>query len=368
MKSIHVPVPNNAYDMLFGADVLARLPDEIERRELGDALFVAIDENVNRLHGDRVRAALDGRFRRVTYDALPAGESAKTLDQISRLYTRMLDEGFGRDMLAVAVGGGATGDSAGFAAATFMRGVNLVHVPTTVLSMVDSSIGGKTGVNFSGAKNVVGAFHQPKLVFADVRFLDTLPDDEIDAGAGEIAKYAFIADEGFFDLLIDRYDAFFRRDADFLIDALLKAAAVKAAVVAEDEKERGLRKLLNLGHTFGHAFESALDFRVKHGHAVAAGILAALALSRRLGFTTAETELRLRALPLHVRIPDEIADVDPYVALEATRLDKKNMRGKTRFVLPVDIGVTLPEVEAADDDVVEAILDMKTVLKKRQTI
>jgi 3-dehydroquinate synthase len=368
MKTVHVPVPGHAYDALFGADVLERLPEEIERREIGDALFVVLDENVDRLHGDRVRAALDGRFRRVVYETLPAGESAKTLEQTSRLYSRMLDEGFGRDMLTVAVGGGATGDSAGFAAATFMRGVNLVHVPTTVLSMVDSSIGGKTGVNFAGAKNVVGSFHQPKLVFADVKFLDTLPDDEIDAGAGEIAKYAFIADKSFFDLLIDRHDAFFQRDADFLIDALSKAASVKAAVVAEDEKERGLRKLLNLGHTFGHAFESALEFRVKHGHAVAAGVVAALALSRRLGITTAETELRLRELPLRVNIPNEIAEVDPYVALEATRLDKKNMRGATRFVLPVDIGVTLPEVEVEDDDVVEAILDMKTVLNNRQTI
>ncbi len=270
------------------------------------------------------------------------GESYKTLATLSRILDVAVANRLARDSTVVALGGGVVGDMAGFAAACYQRGVDFVQVPTTLLAQVDSSVGGKTGVNHPGGKNLIGAFHQPIAVIADTDTLATLPPRELRAGLAEVIKYGLIHDAAFFDWLEVNIDRLLAGNAEALTHAIRRSCEVKAEIVGKDERERGDRALLNLGHTFGHAIEAATGYATwLHGEAVGAGMLMAAAMSRECGYLSDADVARLRALLNRVGLPIAAPDVSPAAALEHMKIDKKVKAGRMRFVLLKRIGAAV---------------------------
>jgi 3-dehydroquinate synthase len=304
----------------------------------GSQVLLVSNDTVAPLYMAAVETALAGLdCHRVI---LPDGEQYKTLDTLNTIFDALLTERLGRDVTLVALGGGVVGDMAGFAAACYQRGVDFIQVPTTLLAQVDSSVGGKTGVNHPLGKNMIGAFHQPRAVLADTDTLRTLPDRELSAGLAEVVKYGLIRDAAFFDWLEANRERLLARDADALAEAIERSCRNKAEVVAADEREAGQRALLNLGHTFGHAIEAGLGYGAwLHGEAVAAGMVLAAELSARLGWLAPDDVARTRALLAAFHLP-----VDPPRELSADRwlalmaVDKKVQAGRLRLVLLRAIG------------------------------
>ena len=294
-------------------------------------VLIVTDENVASLH----LAMLQSLLPHATSLVLPAGEPAKTIATVERIWTRLAEPGYGRDTILVALGGGVIGDMTGFAAACWMRGVDYVQLPTTLLAQVDAAIGGKTGVNLAAGKNLVGAFHQPLAVFADTRTLASVPVREFTAGIAEIVKAALIADSALFDWLSDNIEALRAQENTALVHAIGRSCAIKAAIVSDDEHEHGRRMLLNLGHTFAHALENITGYqRFLHGEAVAIGLVLAAECSERHAGLAAAVRARLvrllEAAGLPVRVPD---DIDREALLLAMRLDKKHRQARWRLVL-----------------------------------
>jgi 3-dehydroquinate synthase len=337
MRTLTVDLGERAYPIFIGTGLLGQ-PDLLQPYVRGQQVMVVTNESVGPLYLEPVLAALDGK--RVASVVLPDGEQFKTLEVLDRIYTALLEQRFDRRCTLVALGGGVVGDMAGYAAASYQRGVNFVQVPTTLLSQVDSSVGGKTGVNHPLGKNMIGAFHQPQCVIADTRTLDTLPDRELAAGLAEVIKYGLINDLPFFEWLEGAMPRLVAREPEALAEAIERSCADKAAIVAADEREAGQRALLNLGHTFGHAIETGMGYgEWLHGEAVAAGMCMAAALSAELGWLdTAQVE-RIRRVIAAAGLP-----VDPPSGIGTDRwrdlmaVDKKVMDGQLRLVLLRDIG------------------------------
>jgi 3-dehydroquinate synthase len=288
---------------------------------------------------------------------LPAGEAHKTLDSAAQIFSALAELQASRDACVIALGGGVIGDLAGFAAACWMRGIAFVQMPTTLLAMVDSSVGGKTGVDLPQGKNLVGAFHQPRAVIADTATLATLPDRELRAGFAEVIKYGALGDADFFAWLEKNADALLARDPDTLAEAIAHCCAQKAGVVARDETELGERALLNFGHTFGHALETVCGYgKLLHGEAVAIGMHLAARLSARLGMSAAADTARLHDLLVHFGLPTAIpAGTDADALLAAMRLDKKNASGRLRLILWRGVG--LAEIaENVDEAAIRSVL------------
>ncbi len=289
--------------------------------------------------------------RRVVRVDLPDGEQHKTLATVQRVLDVLVANRFGRDALIVALGGGVVGDTAGFTAACYQRGIAFLQVPTTLLAQVDSSVGGKTGVNHPGGKNLIGAFHQPTAVLADTATLATLPDRELRAGLAEVIKYGLIRDPDFFAWLEQNLEALLARDDAALVHAIRRSCEIKAQIVSRDEREQGERALLNLGHTFGHAIEAATHYQTwLHGEAVAAGMLLAVRMSARMGWCPARQVGRLEALLQRAGLPTDIAALDAAELRALMQIDKKVAAGRIRLVLLRDIGdatVTADYPEAA---------------------
>lgn len=360
-KHVHkIPVtnPELLHDILITEDNLEQLIAIINERKLHRNIFLAVDSNVRRLYETTFNSLLNEEFDKVLVHTISEGEESKTFPVIQHMYSTLLDNQFGRDTLIIAAGGGVTGDAAGFAAATYMRGVQLVHLPTTVLAAVDSSIGGKSGVNFYGRKNIVGAFHQPEFVFIDTSFYQTLPKAELTSGLGEIIKYGFLSDTQFYDYIRDNINEYYRLDKDFINSVVFHSARLKADIVCQDVKETGTRKLLNLGHTFAHAMEPELDFAVSHGEAVIAGIIAALFLSVNLGLLAEDDAEKLLDLPLRIPLDTSFKNICFDNVYHNMFSDKKNRNGKLQFVLPLSIGETAINVEAPREQVYSALESM----------
>jgi 3-dehydroquinate synthase len=318
--------------------------------------MIVTNETVGPLYLERVRTALDGY--RVAEVVLPDGEQYKTLQVLDHIYTALLEQRFDRRCTLVALGGGVVGDMAGYAAASYQRGVNFIQVPTTLLSQVDSSVGGKTGVNHPLGKNMIGAFHQPQCVIADTSTLDTLPDRELSAGLAEVIKYGLINDADFFAWLEQNMARLVGRDPSALVYAIERSCADKAAVVAADEREAGQRALLNLGHTFGHAIETGMGYGSwLHGEAVGAGMCMAAAMSARLGWLRPEQVDRVQALVAAAGLPVKPpAEVTPERFLELMAVDKKVLDGQLRLVLMRDVGESVISAEF-DTDTLRQTLD-----------
>lgn len=343
------------YDVRIGAGVLDALGARmhgVPSLEQAERVLVVTDENVAPLYRDRARESLASAGFRVSDIVVPAGEDTKSVEVASEIWEAMAQLALGRDCAVVALGGGVVGDLAGFVASTYMRGVTLVQAPTTLLSMVDSSVGGKTGVNLTAGKNLVGTFKQPAYVCADTGALYTLPEREWACGCAEVAKSAVIDSDEFFFWLADSAEALARRDEGVVAEAIARSVVFKANVVAEDETEsKGVRECLNYGHTLGHAIEALAGFGTfSHGEAVAEGMRFAMRLGAACVGTPTDVVLAQDELLDNLGLPALSWSAEPESVLDAMKGDKKVRGGRLRFVLPREVG--LWEVVEIDDETV----------------
>jgi 3-dehydroquinate synthase len=336
VQTLHVDVGHSRYPITIGPGLLGDAT--LLRAQIGGHdLLVVTDTTVAPLYLGRLRAALGDR--RIADCVLPDGERHKTLSTAARVFDALVEAKLNRDVTVLALGGGVVGDIAGFAAACYQRGVGYVQLPTTLLAQVDSSVGGKTGVNHPGGKNLIGAFYQPLAVVADTETLETLPDRELRAGLAEVIKYGCIWDPLLFDWLEEHIVALTRRDPGALAHAIGQSCAIKAAVVARDERESNVRAILNFGHTFGHAIESATAYeRYLHGEAVALGMLIAADLSQRLGLIDRIAFQRVENLLARAGLPVESPRIGAARAFELMQMDKKVLAGAVRLVLLEELG------------------------------
>ncbi len=338
MKTLNVDLGERSYPIFIGSDLLEN--SELVSPFLEKSRAVVVTNSVVApLYLEKIKRLLGSRYDSSVI--LPDGEQYKNLDSVGLIYEHLLRGKYDRKTVLIALGGGVVGDITGFAAATFQRGIRFIQIPTTVLALVDSSVGGKTGVNHSLGKNMIGSFHQPQCVIADMAFLNTLPRREIRAGFAEVLKYGLIGNADFFDWLIFNSQALLDLDYDYLCETVHICCKAKAEVVSADEKESGKRALLNLGHTFGHAIETATGYgKLLHGEAVAIGMVMAADLSRRLGMLNSSAAPEIRnALENEFGfsvIPPASISANKY--MELMRSDKKVEQGKIKFILLKAIG------------------------------
>jgi 3-dehydroquinate synthase len=336
---VPIALGDRSYDIMIGEQLLAD-PRSYEGIAQGTAAVLVSNATVLGLHGAGVRSALESRFPRLLVVELPDGEAHKNWVSLDMIFDRLLAEGCDRKTVIFALGGGVVGDVAGFAAACYLRGVPFVQLPTTLLAQVDSSVGGKTAINHPRGKNMVGAFYQPERVLCDLSVIDTLPARELSAGLAEVIKYGPIADAQFLEWIESHLEQLLARERAALAHAVQRSCEIKAAVVAADERETGLRAILNFGHTFGHAIEAGLGYgQWLHGEAVGCGMVMASDLSVRLGLMPAGFVDRMHALcqraGLPVRAP-ALGGADHW--LDLMRVDKKTEGGALRFVVIEAIG------------------------------
>ncbi len=332
-QSVTVATPGHAYDILIGSGLLADAAAWAGLPAAAQAVVVS-NPMVHGLHGPALMRALAPHYPQLSTVLLPDGEQYKTAASLELIYDHLLARGCDRRTVLVALGGGVVGDITGFAAATYMRGVPFVQVPTTLLAQVDSSVGGKTAINHPRGKNMIGAFHQPVRVVCDLDTLATLPSRELRAGLAEVIKYGPIADTAFLDWLDDQLEALLQGDPAALAHAVQRSCEIKAAVVGSDEREAGLRAILNFGHTFGHAIEAGLGYgQWLHGEAVACGMVMGARLSARLGLVEPAYAQRLRDLIARAGLPVQAPALPLPRWFELMRLDKKAQGGEIRFVV-----------------------------------
>ena len=341
MIKVKIELGKNSYDIYIGSGLLPRVGLWLKEKNFSGKAVIITDTIVRGLYTDVLERSLANAGFSVTVLEVPPGEEQKSLATAGGLYQKLAEAFIERTSPILALGGGVIGDLAGFVAATYMRGVPLVQVPTTLLAMADSSIGGKTGVDHGALKNMIGAFYQPSLVVADVDTLKTLPREELSNGMAEVIKHAAIKDRGFFTFLEENMELAVSLNPKILGNILEKNVRIKASVVEADEKESDLRRILNYGHTIGHAVEAVTDFKIKHGQAVAIGMVAAAKISQRLGILQEQDAIKLEAVigqaGLPVRLPQLNLD-EKEKLLDIIRHDKKVLDGKIRFVLLKSLG------------------------------
>ncbi|WP_062638228.1 3-dehydroquinate synthase [Caballeronia arationis] len=354
MITVNVELGERAYPIHIGADLIGRT-ELFAPHIAGSSVAIVTNSTVDPLYGETLRAALAPLGKKVTTVVLPDGEAHKNWETLNQIFDSLLTERADRKTTLIALGGGVVGDMTGFAAACYMRGVPFIQVPTTLLSQVDSSVGGKTGINHPLGKNMIGAFYQPQAVIADIGVLRSLPQRELAAGLAEVIKTGAIADAEFFQWIEANIDALNRRDPEALAHAVKRSCEIKASVVAADEREGGLRAILNFGHTFGHAIEAGLGYgEWLHGEAVGCGMVMAGDLSVRLGKLDEASRRRLvdviSAAKLPVRAP--VLGADRYIDL--MKVDKKAEAGEIKFILLTRFGDT--QITNAPDEAVRATL------------
>ena len=338
---LQVEVPGASYPVIVGRQTIEGLPAAMAGVGSGPVALLT-DWNVGLLYGDRVEGVLRAAGRDVIRHTFAAGESAKDVGAVLQALDALLDRAWPRDGVVVALGGGVVGDMAGLVAALALRGVALVQVPTTLLAMVDSSVGGKVGVNHRSGKNRIGAFHQPKLVYVDLAFLDTLPDRELRAGLAEAVKSAALGDRVLLERIEEGADRALSREPALLAEIVLSCCRFKAAVVAQDERESGLRKILNFGHNLGHAVEAAAGYGVlRHGEAVAIGMVAASALGARFGVGDVALGRRIEAALVGLGLPTMVPPLARDALVQAMNSDKKVASGRLTWVFLKEIGAAV---------------------------
>lgn len=328
-----------AYAVCIGAGAWSTLPDVLARRAPAHRYAVIADSTVAGLYADRVLGLLGAAGVAADHFLFPAGEENKNRAEWARLSDALLAAGYGRDAVVLALGGGVAGDLAGFVAATFMRGIPVVQLPTSLLAMVDASVGGKTGVDTPAGKNLIGAFHPPRAVLADVTALGTLPLEQLRSGLAEAVKHGAIADAAHLAWIEGAAERLLHAEPQALTELIVRSVGIKAAVVARDEREAGPRKTLNFGHTLGHAVEMLSGFRLLHGEAVAIGMVAEARLGEQLGHTAAGTADRLARLLRRLGLPTNLPpEFTPRQVLAATRTDKKARAGRVEYALLRGVG------------------------------
>lgn len=338
MKKIRVKLAQRGYNVHIGAGMLSETGQVLKELGFGDKAVIITDPVIRDLYANSLKQSLAGRGFKCTILEVPAGETSKSLDCAGRLYEELTEFGAERQTPIIAFGGGVIGDLSGFVAATYMRGVPLVQIPTTLLAQVDSSIGGKVAVNHGNLKNKIGAFYQPRVVITDIDTLETLPPAEIASGLGEVVKYAVIKDEPFFTQLESNMDKILALDKKVLEDTVATCVQIKAGVVENDEKDLGLRNILNFGHTVGHGVETVSVYGIAHGQAVSIGMMAAAGIAFEMGVFQFKQLIRMRKLLKAAGLMTAMPPVDIKKVIEAMKHDKKVQGGKIRFVLPRAIG------------------------------
>lgn len=354
MKTLTVELAERSYPIYIGQELLSR-PELYSQHIRGKQVLIVTNTTVAPLYLETVEAALTDYT--VESVILPDGEEYKTLQTLDLIMTALLEKRLDRSVTLIALGGGVIGDMTGFAAACYQRGVDFIQIPTTLLSQVDSSVGGKTAVNHPLGKNMIGAFYQPRCVIADIDTLNTLDDQQLSAGLAEVIKYGILGNKTFFEWQEEQMENLIARDPDALSYAIERSCQDKADVVTQDERESGVRALLNLGHTFGHAIESGMGYgQWLHGEAVAVGMVMAMDLSERSGWVTKEDTQRVISLIEQANLPTKApAELSVETMLDLMSVDKKASQGMIRFVLTKSIGETVMTSDYDKDLLVETL-------------
>lgn len=355
MRKIEITLSEKNYDVLIGTNCFAKISSEIKKRKLFKNILIVCDFNFYKSNAEYINDAFNNADFNYSILKLNVNEKSKTIISVLKIYDVLLKKKFGRDTLIVAIGGGIIGDVAGYAAATFMRGVQLVHIPTTLLADVDSSIGGKTGVNYGKAKNIVGAFYQPKFVLIDSNFLSTLPKEELICGLGEVAKYAFLISKTFQTYFVKYFNKLIELDKRVVEKIIYESVKFKGSVVSEDEFESGLRQILNFGHTFSHAIEIEQKHKIKHGEAVVIGIASALYLSEKMNILNQNKFSELLKIISPFTDLITVKKYNPENIYKVMFSDKKNRANKIKFVLIKNIGEIVLGIEADKKHVIDSI-------------
>lgn len=346
------------YDIVF-TDSFELLVDELKAFDVENRRVAVIaDSNTSALFGDTVIQLLEGHCMQTLLYSFPAGESNKTLDTVRDIYKALIEAKFDRKDLLIALGGGVVGDVTGFVAATYLRGVDFIQIPTTMIAQSDSSIGGKTGVDFDGYKNMVGAFYMPKLVYMNVATLKKLDDRQFYAGFAEVMKHGLIKDAIFYEWLLDNMYEIHDRNEAVLEEMIMRSCTVKKLVVEKDPTEKGDRALLNFGHTIGHAIEKAMNFEMVHGECIALGMVAAAYISWKHNWLSMEEYYEVRDMFVPFNLPISIDSIDPEEILKLTKSDKKMEGTQIKFVLLKKVGKAVIDKTVTDDEILDAIREI----------
>lgn len=356
METIQVELGTRSYPILIGQDILGELPAMVTATGTAGVIALVTDSTVVPLYAERIETLLRDVGRTVVRCVMPAGESNKRLTQVEAFIGEFLQGGLDRASLVIALGGGVVGDTAGYAAAAFMRGIPFIQIPTTIVAQVDSSVGGKTGVNHALGKNIIGAFHQPEGVLIDMTMLNSLPPRELRAGLAEVIKHGVIADEALFAHMEANVDAILACDLDALVVPVKRSCEIKAAIVSADETEQGLRANLNYGHTFGHGIEAVTEYKhFLHGEAIALGMCAAGALALELNLVDNAFVERQRDCIAAYGLPVNWNELPVDETLAAMKHDKKVRAGKMKFVVADRMGHVLHRTDVTEDQARSAL-------------
>ncbi|MCH5249629.1 MAG: 3-dehydroquinate synthase [Lachnospiraceae bacterium] len=343
------------YDIVFASDYSGLL-EELQDFNINERRVAIIaDSNTASLYGEEIKSLLDGNCKKVILHSFPAGEENKTLDTVKNIYKTLIEEKYDRKDLLLALGGGVVGDITGYAASTYLRGIDFIQLPTTLLAQVDSGIGGKTGVDFDGYKNMVGAFYMPKLVYMNIGALKTLDERQFFSGFAEVMKHGLIKDASFYEWLLENMYEIQDRDPDILEEMVMQSCNIKKLVVEKDPKELGDRALLNFGHTIGHAIEKAKNFEMLHGECVALGAVAAAFISWKHNWLSMDEYYEIRDMFVPFNLPISIDDINPEEIVTLTKSDKKMAAGQIKFVLLKKIGKAVIDMNVTDEDILNAV-------------
>ena len=346
------------YDIVFSQG-FDELPAELEALEIENRrVCIFTDSIVKPLYANTIAEILKDRCKKAVIFCFPAGEQNKTLDTVKEAYTFLIKEEFDRKDLLIALGGGVVGDMTGYTAATYLRGIDFIQIPTTLLAQADSSIGGKTGVDFDGYKNMVGAFHMPRLVYMNVSVLKTLDERQYFSGFAEIMKHGLIRDQLFYEWLLEHMYEICDREPSILEEMVIKSSSIKKMIVEKDPTEKGERALLNFGHTIGHAIEKARNFELLHGECVALGCVAAAYISWKHQLLTMDEYYEIRDMFVPFNLPISVEGINPEEILALTRSDKKMSGGQIKFILLKKVGKAVIDTTVTGEDILNAVKEI----------
>lgn len=346
------------YDIIFSQS-FQDLAIELEALGIKERrICIITDSIVEKLYAEEVAGLIKDKCKKTVIFSFPSGEASKTLDTVQQAYTFLIKEDFDRKDILIALGGGVVGDLTGFIAATYLRGIDFIQIPTTLLAQADSSIGGKTGVDLDGYKNMVGAFYMPKLVYMNVSTLKTLEERQYFSGFAEIMKHGLIRDHIFYVWLLENMYEICDRDPNILEEMVIRSSNIKKMIVEKDPKEQGERALLNFGHTIGHALEKAKNFELYHGECVALGCVAAAYISWKHELLTMDEYYEIRDMLVPFNLPISIDHIDPEEILRLTKSDKKMEAGQIKFILLKKVGKAVIDTSVTDEDIRNAIQEI----------
>jgi len=355
LKKININLPLKNYNVYLGKDVFIQLPKLLGKENITNKILIVIDSNVKKYYYDLIKSSFVKSDLHIKYVTINSSEKNKSFETLQKIHSQLIKNNFGRDSVLIAIGGGIVGDIAGFAASTYMRGIKYIQIPTTLLAAVDSSVGGKTGINFQNTKNIIGTFYQPEFVLIDTDFFNTLPEEEMMCGLGEIIKYCYLTSNVFYSFVTKNISNILTNDTKVIHKVITESIKFKGSVVEADEKESGIRKVLNLGHTFAHAYEVDQNHNLKHGQAVIVGITSALYLSQMLNLINEEQFKKFLNLQLMFDKKIKLKNVNKQKIVRIMERDKKNRQNEIKFVLIRDVGEIITDIPSPKDLVYKAI-------------